>query len=472
VAPITEVDPTLIGVDKAAPTVLPWATLPDYLAREVDTVLRDAIAAALAGRGDWLVVVVGGSKVGKSRTLFEALRRCALAGKLQLVAPVDGETLRSLLDPGQAMPIRAEYAVLWLDDLELFLNQGVTLRTLREWRSGGPGRIVAATYGGKGSELIAGTIGGLATIATDVLQHARHISLHSTSTDELAPLRGRLSEAEFETVRRHGLAAYLVAGPALQTKLFTARHAPGEPACPEGVAVVFTAVDWARCGRTDPVSDGTLRQLWSTHLPAGIAPTDDGFGIGLAWALRPVAATIALLQRTGGYQAYDYVIRLVREQPGAAPPRDPVWAAAIDTATATEAFAVAVAAYTHSRLADAATAFNRARDSSIDELAVLAGNNLGVMLGRLGRSADALAAYQQVITDYGDDPAPALREQVAKALYNTGIALRALGRPADALAAYQQVITDYGDDPAPALREAVARATAALQEAGDDGRSD
>ena len=79
--------------------------------------------------------------------------------------------------------------------------------------------------------------------------------------------------------RRHGLAAYLVAGPALQTKLFTARHAPGEPACPEGVAVVYTAVDWARCGRTDPISDATLRQLWSIHLPAGIAPTVEGFGI-------------------------------------------------------------------------------------------------------------------------------------------------------------------------------------------------
>jgi len=39
----------------------------------------------------------------------------------------------------------------------------------------------------------------------------------------------------------------------------------------------------------------------------------------------------------------------------------------------------------------------------------------------LGRSADALAAYQQVVDRYGDDPA--LREQVAKALYNTGIEL-------------------------------------------------
>jgi hypothetical protein len=94
------------------------------------------------------------------------------------------------------------------EHLELFLNQGVTLRTLREWQSDGPGPIVAATYGGKGSELIAGTaIGGLTTIATDVLQHARQIPLNSTSTDELAPLRGQLPDTEFDAVRRHGLAA-------------------------------------------------------------------------------------------------------------------------------------------------------------------------------------------------------------------------------------------------------------------------
>ena len=70
-------------------------------------------------------------------------------------------------------------------------------------------RIVAATYGGKGSERMAGTaIGGLTTIATDVLQHARHIPLLPTTTDEVAPLRGRLPDTDFETVAAtvtHGL---------------------------------------------------------------------------------------------------------------------------------------------------------------------------------------------------------------------------------------------------------------------------
>jgi hypothetical protein len=218
-----------------------------------------------------MVVVVGASKVGKSRTLFEALSAYSVAERLQLVAPMHGDALRSLLDPGQPMATRPEYAVLWLDDLEPFLAQGVTWQTLREWRSGRPGWIVAATYGGKGSELVAeAATGGLKTLATDILQHARQIALRATSRKETDSLRGRLSDADLDTVRLDGLAAYLVAGPALQRKLTSKRHALGEPECPEGVAVVHAAIDWARCGRTDPISRDTLRALWPAFLQAGL----------------------------------------------------------------------------------------------------------------------------------------------------------------------------------------------------------
>ena len=85
-------------------------------------------------------------------------------------------------------------------------------------------------------------------------------------------------------------------------------------------------------------------------------------------------------------------------------------------------------------------------------------------MGVLGRSDDELAAYQRVIDDYGQDPAPALRERVATVLYSKGFRLGVLGRSDDELAAYQRVIDDYGQDPAPALRERVARALEALQE--------
>jgi tetratricopeptide (TPR) repeat protein len=89
-------------------------------------------------------------------------------------------------------------------------------------------------------------------------------------------------------------------------------------------------------------------------------------------------------------------------------------------------------------------------------------NNRGTALRELGRPQDALAAYQQVVDDYGDDPSPVLRERVARALNNRGVVLGELGRPQEALAAYQQVIDDYRDDPS--LREEVELATAACDE--------
>ena len=456
VAPITEIDPAQIGVDPAATQTMLGGTVPEYVGREIDTELGKAIEAALTPAGSWMLVVEGPSKVGKSRTLFEALSQCSVRERLQLVAPVHGEALRSLLDPGQPMATRPEYAVLWLDDLEPFLAQGVTLQTLREWRASRPGWIVAATYGGKGSALVTeAATGGLKTLAADILLHAREITLHATTPEEVGPLRGRFSDADFDAVCRYGLAAYLVAGPALERKLTTERDALGERECPEGVAVVCAAVDWARCGRTDPISGDTLRGLWSAFLQAGMTPNDERFAVGLEWALRPVAATVALLlQDDHGYRAYDYVIRLVREQPTAEPPRDRVWTAAIGSATPEQAFVVAFAAYVHSRLDDAAAALRRARDSSSPDLAAWAGVNLGVVLGKLGRLQEALAAYQQLIDDYRGDPG--LREQVGQALLNRGIRLGQLDRPQEALAAYQQLIDDYRDDPG--LREQVGQA--------------
>ncbi len=474
VGAITEVDPTAIGVDPAAQDLLVGDRLPRYIPRGVDDRLCSAIEAAVEGRGGFLVVVMGESKIGKSRSLFEALRvcerGCPAAGGMRVVAPVDGDALRALLLPGQGPRLGRRPAVLWLDDLEPFLNQAVTLQALREWQGGGRGRIVVATYGGKGADLVAEGGAGekLTTVAEQVLQHAQQLAMTVTSDAELAPLdqtgaaQRQVSADERAAIARFGLAAYLVAGPAVERKLATGRHAAGWPSCPEGVAVVRVAVDWARCGRTDPITDQTLREVWPAYLPVGVAASDDGFGRGLEWALRPVAGAVALIYRTGSYVAYDYVVRLIRSRPDAPDPVDVAWTAAVRTAGADQATGVALAAYRRDRLDDAVAAFRVAGESTDSETAAIAGNNLGVVLGELGRAADAVTAYQQVIDRYADDPAPALREQTANALYNMGVDLGVLDRSADAVAAYQQVIDRYADDPAPALRVAVRYATEAL----------
>ena len=153
-----------------------------------------------------------------------------------------------------------------------------------------------------------------------------------------------------------------------------------------------------------------------------------------------------------------------------APPRDAVWAAAIDSATAVEASAVGLAAYTRGRLDDAAAALTRARDLSTTDLAAFAEFNLGFVLGQLDRPHEALAAYQQVIDTYRDDPTPALREVVATALNNRGFRLGQLDRRDEELAAYQQIIDTYREDPG--VRELVELAIVALGELAGDGAQD
>lgn len=231
--PIGGIDPTLIGIDPAEQTILPGGAVPRYEPRSADNELRSAVVCALNGNGPWIVIVNGPSKVGKSRSLFEALLDCARTTPLDLVAPVDAPALKALLAPGVGYPRASRPAVLWLDDLEPFLNSGATWQTLRAWHSGAPSRIVAATYGGKGSDQIAGSsTRGLASIAADIQGRAREVALRATSASEIAALRVGLDAGEAAALERHGLAAYFVAGPALERKLTTARHGPGDDPCP------------------------------------------------------------------------------------------------------------------------------------------------------------------------------------------------------------------------------------------------
>ena len=459
VARVAQVDPTLVGVDRAEQQILPGAGVPAYQPRTVDGDLVAALRAALDGRGAWMVVVHGPSKVGKSRSLFEALRVCDRAEPLQLVAPVDAGALRTLMTPGEGLRPDTGTAALWLDDLEPFLNSGVTWRTLCDWHAAARGRIVVATYGGKGSELIAGSqTGGLATIAAEVLGHAREVALQKTTPGELAAVRAQIDPPEGAALARHGLAAYLVAGPALERKLSTARHAPGEDACPAGVALVHAAVDWSRCGRTDPITEDTLRELWPSYLPFGASAADDDFQRALSWALEPVVGDIALLQRAGSYHAFDYVVRLVRDAPGARVPPDAAWAAATKNAADAQALGVSTAAFLGGRLNDARHALVQAQRSTVDEVAAIAGFNLGVLLGELAEHEQELVAYDEVVARFGEATEPELREQVAKALFNKGFRLGALERSEEELVVYDDVVVRFGDATEHALREAVAGA--------------
>lgn len=119
---VRETDPFHLGVHR--PIQVRGAdlddSLPPYIRRDVDSTIRQRIVAAVGVDG--FVVLVGGSSVGKTRCLYEAV--------------LDSVPHWSLLQPGSAEQL-AEVAVgaprhlvVWLDELQNYLS-GMTASTAR-----------------------------------------------------------------------------------------------------------------------------------------------------------------------------------------------------------------------------------------------------------------------------------------------------------------------------------------------------
>ena len=383
ILPIDKIDPTEIGIDAAAreETGLD-VDVPDYLPRDADGELHDALSGALDGTGRWIVVVYGRPKVGKSRTLFEGLLRLDEEGEdLRLVAPTDGKSLRALLEQvdGDSGARRGPRYVLWLDDLEDFVAEGIGTKELRAWHR--KGAIVVATYGGKGGERDFGADSEwIGALADGIMSLARQVGLQATTPDELKQLPESLSAVSREAIADYGLAAALVAAPALDLKLRSQRHRAVEPTSPVGAAIVYTAINWARCGRSDPISRQQLRELWPGHLEDEVPNTDEAFKKGLGWALRPVAGRISLLRGVEDFRAYDYVRSSATKDPSTPRISEATWREALDTDDPGQAFGVGVAAHAAKRMRDAEKALTFASSEDDSEIAGAASFNLGVLL--------------------------------------------------------------------------------------------
>lgn len=423
IAPVGEVEAPSIGVDPAAVGILGDAEVPPYVPRDVDDALEAALRAALDGVGKWFVTVSGPAKVGKSRTLFEALKRLEAGDrKLALVAPRTAAAARELLEPGELWPRRRQRYVLWLDDLEGFIADGIGVETLREWHEK-KDAIVVATYGGKGDQGSAGDAGRLSVIATRLLSFAAEIGLERTSAAELDGLPAGVSESDREIIARYGLAAALVAAPMLERKLRTGEHRLGERKCPEGVALVTAAADWARCGRTDPIPKARLRELWASYVEVA---DDESFQAGLEWAREPVAGTVALVSGGEALRAYDYVVRYLAVRPDAVPPAEAAWGLALDLRDPIQALYVGVRAYAAHRRDDAAAAWDVAATGAPD-VAGPATVNLGIVRHEEGAAEEALAAFRR-----------AAAMGIAEGALNAGILLQEEENLVEAEAAYRR----------------------------------
>lgn len=419
-------DPEAIGSDEAA----------EYLPRDKDSELDEALLEARRATEPWMIVLRGPSKSGKSRTLFEAAYRDEELRKAAVVAPRDQVALAELLDDGlpKTPPGRV---LLWLDDLERFVSAGhdgmdrTALDTVGGW--GRPVTVVA-TAGGKGADEFAIGVGGMAVPIRQLYSHrrVRVVSLSSELTpDEQTRVRGRFPAEAAQQVLAHGIGEYLVAAPELARKLEDERHRPGDRECPEGAAVVWAAIDWARSGMSMSISEPLLRELWPFYL-RGMQPSDERFVAGLDWALKPVYRSVALVYETSSYEAYDWIVshadsRLARRINAQA------WERMMREVDPGAAFDLAVRAYQKGAFDESRRAFRRAIDSPDGLVAAKSAFNLGYLLAEHDDLEGAREAYRRAL---GSDE----REPAAMAGLNLGILLEKEGDLDGAALAYRRAI--------------------------------
>ncbi|MGY2148825.1 tetratricopeptide repeat protein [Nocardia gipuzkoensis] len=357
-----------------------------YVARTANRV--DArLAAALTGAR--MVIVVGPSKAGKTRTLFEAIH--AFDPGARIVWPVlDG------LGELAAHPRIADTSdtiVMWLDDVHEYLTgtQQLTPAVLARLTTR-PGRtLVVATLR---SEMRAQlrSEGELQRDTRLLLEQALIIDLASTSEDP-DEQAAAIHAYPGQVFGAHGLGEVLAGAPEL-----LARYDDAKAADLLQRTVIRITIDWARIGRPDPLPEPVLTDLTIREMRVRtpeIDLTEEAVRAAIITARTPphgAGRAAALLthyldDETRGYRPFDYLVAAEDGQDHRTPRpiQDGFWYQATHDATPEILFAVANTAYERDYTATAITLFQQA--AAAGHLGAM--SNLGVLLAEQGRDEAA-----------------------------------------------------------------------------------
>jgi tetratricopeptide (TPR) repeat protein len=327
----------------------------DYVPRDTDHELRDGLQAAQADHR--MLLVVGGSAGGKSRSAAEAARLLLPGHRLLCPRQTSLGRLRELplADLGPAL--------VWLDDAERYEERafGDTIgRLLRA------GVTVVATI--RRSELQARKPkGDLRNPFGEALADRELVMEVAWPVNWNDQERQRVGDHVNYPPLLHWVAtgrspsAWVVAGPALQDRL---RDAEADDEWPARSALVRAVLDWYRTGIGQPVPLATAADLLQAYLPDGAeaAEIDDAeIEDALAWGLESVVGAArttsqSLLAKTAtdAVTVHDYIQDAdTRTTPG--PVAEAVWVAALADAASDDArFGIGVAAAVQDNTAIAA----------------------------------------------------------------------------------------------------------------------
>ena len=417
---VSQVDPTRCGVDKTAPRLLEKSKAREgkhllaFVSRAEARTVGRTVKAAVDAHESVVVGLIGEPKAGKSRCMFETVRRRVPDALFFSPKPSPDAVRQVLADPRFGSSKR--WSVLWLDDLQEFIATGSVDEELLEGLLEVRRVIVAVTARER--------------LAITLLEDAPELSrLVPGDGHDGQQLIKTLGPQVAEVVGGEGLGAACVGGPQLLDMHRSGRHPDDTAAVPEGQIVVeclIAAEDLGVLGLTRE----QLRDVYGhTHT---VHATDENFDRGLRWALRPLYAEIALVTGHGdSYRAYSYVVEHAMPIGDYRQRADHALAATIPLDDLLE---LAARAHEATLLQRAALLYELAIDRTDDRArqAAIIGT-LGIVQFQLGRFEDALATLGRAVAIeervYGPD-----HHEVASTLGNLGSVQLTLGRFEDALA--------------------------------------
>jgi TPR repeat protein len=292
--------------------------LPRYVPRDVDDELRQAVMEAAARGG--LVVIVGSSSTGKTRTLYEAV--LAELPTWRLFHPVDASELAAGVASHQ---LPRAGVVVWLDEAQHYLADPNrltvgTMRALLDPRR--PVVVVASMWPQWYEQFTAPPAPQAKRVGPDPNWHARQI---------LTTLAQVIRLAEFSPAERDRAACLAGEDPRLEIALQDSNFGPtqvlaGAPQLvdrwehasdPYAKALMTAAIDLRRLGHLTPLPSDLLIDALPDYLSARQRATADPewFGAAIAYATMELhGATSALIPVAGsrmgkvvGYVVADYL---------------------------------------------------------------------------------------------------------------------------------------------------------------------
>ena len=320
---VSDADPRRLGVHAAISVPgVPDDVLPEYVSRDADDAefgIRAKVASAAKHGG--FVLLVGGSSVGKTRGVMEAVR--ALLPDWWLVHPAGAAEVATLA----AAP--TPRTVVWLDELQRYLDgeHGLTGGVVRALLNPPDPAVIIGTLW---PDFYAAYTAPSAPGGTDPHTREREV-LKLADVIRIGPEftaaeqdRARAAAARDPRLRvalktaGYGLTQTLAAAPQL-----VARWQDAQTASPYAWAVLTAALDAARLGARAPLSADLLRAAapgYCTSAQQAEAP-DNWFEQALTYATAKLHGAAAALAPAGtgmgqiaGYTMADYLIQHARRE--------------------------------------------------------------------------------------------------------------------------------------------------------------